>query len=75
MVPVGVTDDDVSDLCRLHSGQFDGFVGTQIVLHGELFEMGIAMEAAVEQDGVAAAPNQPDDHGEVDLLVLGAADD
>jgi hypothetical protein len=37
--------------------------------------MGIAIESAVEQDGVAAAPNQPDDHGQVDLLVSGAADD
>jgi hypothetical protein len=68
-----MADHNVSYLIGLHAGRLHCEIGTQIVLHWIVFEKRIAMKAAVEENGVSASANEPYNHGDVDLLVLGAA--
>src|SRR5215469_13403804 len=73
VVPVGVADDDVRDFFRLDTSEFDGFVRPNEILDGQFLEPAFAMEAAVQEDVVPAAANQPNDEHDVDLLVFGSA--
>ena len=74
MIPVGVADHNVGDRIGLHTGSFHGFVGAQVILHGEVLQKSVAVIPAIEKDGVAATPDQPYDHGDIDFLILGSAD-
>src|SRR5271154_2609198 len=73
MVPVRVADDDVGDGVRLYSRKLHGFIWPEIVLHGEIFQKSVAMIAAIEKNVMAATADEPNDHGDVDFFVLGAA--
>src|SRR5438034_4928896 len=70
VVPVGVADDDVRDFCGLNTGELHGFVGAKVFCRWKVFEEGIAVIAAVKEDIVAAAANEPHDHGDDDFLAL-----
>ena len=75
VVPVTVSDDDVGDIFGLDAGLRDGFIRGQVILHGEKFEPLCAVEAAVHQDCASTSAHQPEDHGDVELFVLGRAHD
>jgi hypothetical protein len=70
VIPMGVADDDVGDVFGLDAGELHGFVGAQVVGGRKLLEPGLTVKAGVEQDVAASAADQPDDHSDVDLLVL-----
>jgi hypothetical protein len=75
VVPVRVADHDVRDVLGRDAGEAHGLVGPQVV--GErrkLLPPLFAVEAAVEENDVPAAADQPDDHRDVDLLALRRAD-
>src|SRR5262249_39403088 len=73
VVPVGVTNDNVGDFFRLHARKLHGFVRAQEILDGKFLEPPLAMKAAVEQNVVPAAANQPHGKNDVDLFVHGSS--
>jgi hypothetical protein len=75
MIPVSVAHNDIGDFFRLYAGKFHRFIWTEIILDGPQLEPAFVVKAAVEQDVVTPALNQPNGIRRVDLFVLGRADD
>ena len=76
VVPVHVGEDDVGDVGGLEAEFGEGLVGGLEVADGPGFEELRAVEAGVDEDGVAVAADEPVDHGDVDLLgFVGAGDE
>src|SRR5205085_8884542 len=75
VVPVGVANDDVGDFFGLDACELHRFVGPNVFRGWKRPEKSIAVIAAVKKDVVAAASNEPDDHGDVDFLAFRRAHD
>jgi len=73
VIPMRVADDDVGDVAGLHAGEFDQFTWLKKIPHRKFLEPFLAVKTAVEQDVVSPTANQPDDHGDIDLLILRSA--
>src|SRR5579863_1710883 len=75
VVPVRMADDDVRHFGGVDSRQAHSLIRPHVVCDLPELEPALPMKAAVEQDVVAAAPDQPDDEGDVELFTGRSADD
>src|SRR5581483_2287223 len=69
-----VTDDNVSNVFRGDTGQLHRLIRTDVIGDVLFLEPTLVMEAAVEQNVVAAAADQPDDKSRIDGRSPGSAD-
>jgi hypothetical protein len=70
VIPMGMTHDDVSDFLGLNTGQFHGFVGTNIIQDGPFLKPAWAVKSAVEKNIVPSAADQLHRIDGVELLVF-----
>ncbi len=70
VIPVGVADDQVGDVLRFDARQPHRLVRREEIGYGEALEPDRPMKPGVEEDDAAAALDEPEDHGDVGLLLL-----